>query len=1096
MNVSKSSVILLVILTILIGSLGAQNFIQIGNGTTSTPMPIYSIWNYGWSKSIYDCSTFGGPKTISQLGLNQLNNSTLLLTNQKVWMKQTTATNINGNLGYETPESNGYTLVYDGPFQSANGLNLVDITDFNYTGTGNLMILWENRHGTESYSGPQFAGTDIPVGTALIACLGADNGIPAGNGWEPYPRALPNMRFYYLSNAPGNPDNPSPANNAFNIQPETQLNWTFGSNTATYDLLFGTSQNNLTTVVNNASVAGLTGTYQPQNLQFNTQYFWKIIARGSDQSTTEGPVWSFTTRMLISQFPYQQDFEGHPHNLPPYELSQWMPEGWQKSDNNWDLRVGFGIESDTSACMAVSYTHTQPSYLFSPRFNITPGYRVKFQWTDRSAFRINDHDTTYFEVSSNGGTSWTTLEALTTTSENDNWMLSQHILNGINSNNVFFRWRDVTDGSLYASGTRIDAFTVEAVPMDGEILIRPTALNFPATAVGNSVTLPITIKNLSGNLNITGIQVTSPFSAAYQGVLAQGDSVVVPVTFQPTTAGNFTQTLAVQINGNYQGQNTIQITGSSSTALTSFLETFDAAVVPALPTGWTKLRTANNQFTDITTSANSSDSHSPANFVKMLNFDDEIGSTLILVSPQTTGFEVNQLTFWAKTQWPNARMQVGTLTNPVDASTFVPVQMIYPTADYAQYTISFTNITDIRNIGFKKICGDSLSSIYMDDVSWQNGNQQNPPLPSDVVAPLNNAVNVAQSPLLRWTIAAGLPTAYKLFVGTDNPPTNMVNGQDLGNVQQYQISSVIPYATPVYWKVIPYNQYGDAVNCPVWQFTIMNDPSVTAFPWLENFDTMPGMIQPLGWTVLNLNNDTATWKTISNLNQPGIAYSQPTALHCPFSFSTPQNDWIFTPPMTMNANTTYRLSFYYHIMTSPEGVELPEKMEVKWGNAASPDAMNIEPLFQDENILNLDYQQAVQPFTTNNAGQYYIGFHSYSDPMMWLLILDNIKVEEVNAVNDVSAERPVVLQQNYPNPFNPSTTISFSLFNQQNVTLKIYNSKGQVVKTLVNGNTAKGTHNVVWNGKDDNGKTVASGLYFYKLKTQQGTYNHKMLLIK
>jgi len=86
---------------------------------------------------------------------------------------------------------------------------------------------------------------------------------------------------------------------------------------------------------------------------------------------------------------------------------------------------------------------------------------------------------------------------------------------------------------------------------------------------------------------------------------------------------------------------------------------------------------------------------------------------------------------------------------------------------------------------------------------------------------------------------------------------------------------------------------------------------------------------------------------------------------------------------------------------------------------------------------------------------------------------------------------------NYPNPFNPITTISFSLAdNVENAKIEIFNIKGQKIKTLVNSYLEKGTHNVVWNGKDKNGKKVVSGLYFYKLTTGKETAVKKMLLLR
>ena len=86
---------------------------------------------------------------------------------------------------------------------------------------------------------------------------------------------------------------------------------------------------------------------------------------------------------------------------------------------------------------------------------------------------------------------------------------------------------------------------------------------------------------------------------------------------------------------------------------------------------------------------------------------------------------------------------------------------------------------------------------------------------------------------------------------------------------------------------------------------------------------------------------------------------------------------------------------------------------------------------------------------------------------------------------------------NYPNPFNPETTVSFSVTQTSSfVTLEIYNIKGQKVKTLVNEVLPAGVHSTIWNGRDDNGNRVGSGIYFYKLSTKDETITKKMLMLK
>lgn len=88
------------------------------------------------------------------------------------------------------------------------------------------------------------------------------------------------------------------------------------------------------------------------------------------------------------------------------------------------------------------------------------------------------------------------------------------------------------------------------------------------------------------------------------------------------------------------------------------------------------------------------------------------------------------------------------------------------------------------------------------------------------------------------------------------------------------------------------------------------------------------------------------------------------------------------------------------------------------------------------------------------------------------------------------------LEQNFPNPFNPGTEIRFTLPENQRVELKIYNSLGQLVKTLANAPYEAGQHIVTWNATDDSGARVSSGIYIYQLQAGKFVQTKKMLLIK
>ena len=76
-----------------------------------------------------------------------------------------------------------------------------------------------------------------------------------------------------------------------------------------------------------------------------------------------------------------------------------------------------------------------------------------------------------------------------------------------------------------------------------------------------------------------------------------------------------------------------------------------------------------------------------------------------------------------------------------------------------------------------------------------------------------------------------------------------------------------------------------------------------------------------------------------------------------------------------------------------------------------------------------------------------------------------------------------MLQQNFPNPFHTQTQIGFSLPYDENVQLKIYDIRGELINTLLNVKLPAGQHTILWNGRSANGKQVTPGVYLYMLQT-------------
>jgi hypothetical protein len=113
----------------------------------------------------------------------------------------------------------------------------------------------------------------------------------------------------------------------------------------------------------------------------------------------------------------------------------------------------------------------------------------------------------------------------------------------------------------------------------------------------------------------------------------------------------------------------------------------------------------------------------------------------------------------------------------------------------------------------------------------------------------------------------------------------------------------------------------------------------------------------------------------------------------------------------------------------------------------------------------------------------------YTRLSVWIAIID--ESVGIEPVRDVPVARGFDLAQNFPNPFNPVTTIAFDLPRASMVNLAIYNVKGQRVETLVDGRREAGRHRVSWDGRG-----IASGVYFYRITTDDGSLVRKAVLLK
>jgi len=163
-----------------------------------------------------------------------------------------------------------------------------------------------------------------------------------------------------------------------------------------------------------------------------------------------------------------------------------------------------------------------------------------------------------------------------------------------------------------------------------------------------------------------------------------------------------------------------------------------------------------------------------------------------------------------------------------------------------------------------------------------------------------------------------------------------------------------------------------------------------------------------------------------------------------------------------------------------------------------------------ENTIGLRVIDISNPALPKQAGFFNTFCYAYAVAMSGDYIYvadheDGLYIIQFNEPTDIRTKRnsdlpgEFVLAQNYPNPFNPTTAISYHLSPQggiSDVTLTIYNVQGQAIRTLVHTKQTPGAYQTVWDGLNDEGLMVSSGVYLYRLRAGTFVETKKMILAR
>ncbi len=753
-------------------------------------------------------------------------------------------------------------------------------------------------------------------------------------------------------------------------------------------------------------------------------------------SATGGGFWDGVTNVSgilnvspfeISEFPYSEGFEA----------GQFPPVGWSNPDGYWSE----GTESNSgNYCARVSFSHDGEADLITPNVNLdasSPMF-ISFYWKDddisTKGVQVAGHDTTFFEISTDAGYTWTGLDTLSSPSHDTEYHLVTEVLNDYIGQTVIFRWRDVNDGSYSAWGTGVDDIVIDYyvegpgeasnpnpengatdVPLDQVVSWdNPTATFYNKLYV--SFNDPTSVINLDPDaVVIDGSTDTTVYSEAadpdglpgetniYWRVVefdASGDSTIGPVWAFTTEVdmhpAPFDFAASDGIGNIYMNWNYVAPPQPGT-----FFESFENS--DNIPDGW---QIVDNDGDGYNWGVWNLFAHSGNNSVASFSYVNGVGALNPdnwLITPAINLGDSPELTFWAgaaDTSWylEHFQVKVSTTADTVGAFTDLLLDETLSTPEFTEYTVDLsayanqtiyvafvhTGVTDQYNL--------SIDDINVSGLAKGKELAFNFEKPSDIKQFKTVSVPSNTSPLKmtdKENTEVYKERLDKFAQAHAEKHFNAPKGFTHFNV--YRDDEVI--ATP---DVMEYNDidlpqyntsYGYYVTASYDDGTESGASNVDSAYALDPaqvilFDDFESGELPPYYTVVDANNDGYTWEAYH-----GYAESGEYSMSIRWNSAEAMDDWVYIGPISMHpGNQDYYLNFGFRAGSST----WTENMAVYLTDGIDSSKTIIQTLFDSTGIGNTEYEHFGVNFQPPAEGEYYIAFHGYSDADMFRLAVDDI----------------------------------------------------------------------------------------------------------
>jgi len=269
--------------------------------------------------------------------------------------------------------------------------------------------------------------------------------------------------------------------------------------------------------------------------------------------------------------------------------------------------------------------------------------------------------------------------------------------------------------------------------------------------------------------------------------------------------------------------------------------------------------------------------------------------------------------------------------------------------------------------------------------------------------------------------------------------------------------------------------------------------SVSMYAQLSQFNEGFEVFPPAGWQLIDHDGDGKKWE---KYDLPIYVYS---GLQCAASFSSdyennqsplqPDN-YLITPQVQILNNSL--LEFYAGTQSNTYYAEpLEVRLSTTGSNYEDFTAVLFNMVFNSVPNNNTRWEHItlnLAQYAGNNA---YIAFVHRTQAHNFAVKVDDVTLKTETSINETEAVTKEILCSSYPNPFNPVTSIVFQIQEAAKVKLSVYNSRGQLVETLLNSWQSAGTHSISFDGSKLN-----SGVYFYKITSGRQSSVHKIVLSK